>query len=106
MANITMRIGRNGEVTYRIRVYAGEDINGKPIMESTTYKPIATTQRAIAKEVTEYANNFERMVKDEGIVDAERTSFTDMVEIWKRNWLPAKTLSVQENYEDGSIYDC
>ena len=39
MANVTRRIGKDGSVSYRIRVFAGVDLHGKQIFRSRTFVP-------------------------------------------------------------------
>ncbi|MBQ5970035.1 MAG: hypothetical protein IJL52_07960 [Clostridia bacterium] len=39
MANITKRTNKKGEVSYRIKVFAGYTATGKQITHSMTWKP-------------------------------------------------------------------
>lgn len=81
MANITKRGN-----TYRIRVSAGFDGNGKRLYHSETYVPTAKTPKAIEKEVKHYAEILEQKVKDGLIALSDATTFNAFVETWKQDW--------------------
>ena len=54
MANITKRVGKNETISYRIRVFAGVDLNGKQIFRSKTFVPDkGMTARQIEKALTD-----------------------------------------------------
>lgn len=90
---------RNGK--YYITVFKGRDVNGKKITENTTFIPTKRTPKAIEKEVNDYAREFEKKVKEGGILSGEKLSFADVVKEWKQDQtFKDLTLSVQENYMD------
>ena len=56
MANITQRKGKNGRVSYRIRVFAGIDLQGKQIFRSRTFTPKdGMSARQLEKALTKEA---------------------------------------------------
>jgi len=64
MANITERIGKDGKVSYRIRVFVGEKNDGTQILKSTTYKPEPDMkQKQIEKKLEKVARDFEEKIK-------------------------------------------
>ena len=87
---------RKRKDSYQITVSLGRDTEGKQIIETTTYRPEATTPRAIEKEVDQFAKDFEKRVREGKYLDGEKVSFTSFVETWERDWaanhLTQKTL--------------
>ena len=78
MANIEKR-GK----TYRIRVSAGVDGNGKRITESINFTPTAKSERAIENEVANAARDFEKRVKEGKYLSGEKMTFRAVTEHWK-----------------------
>lgn len=77
MANISKR----GD-GYRIRVYVGEDVNGKQLFKSMTWTPDAgMTARQIEKELNRQATLFEEKVKS-GYCTDSNIKFKDFCEKW------------------------
>ena len=75
MANITKRGN-----SFRIRVYAGVDGNGKKITKSTTFTPpTGVTEKQAAKLAQEYAFKFERECKDYTQLD-ENMLFSELAD--------------------------
>lgn len=97
MANIRERNG-----SYQITVSLGRDMAGKQIRESLTYKPRATSPKAIEKEVAAAAVTFEREVREGRYLSGEKLTFERFVEeYWKPQWsVENLTLSCQEDYYD------
>ena len=94
MAEISCRKG-----IYKIRVYLGKDVNGKKITESTTFTPTKKTPKAIEKEVQDFANEFEKQVKEGKILSGEKLTLSDIVEEWKKDQAYKDlTKAVQESY--------
>lgn len=85
--------------TYQISVFLGRDESGKKLYQRTTYSPKATTPKAISKEVENYANEYEKRVKDGDIYSGEGITFRDFVEIWKANCLSNLTERVKDEYQ-------
>lgn len=87
--------------SYLIRVSNGFDVNGKQIFINTTYKPTATTPKAIEKEVRDFANAFEKTVKAGKYLEGEKITFSKFVENWRSEWaITHLTQSQIEQYED------
>lgn len=77
MASITKRGN-----SYRIKVYAGYDINGKQIVHTKTWTPDRTyTERQLKKELDRVAALFEDQVKTGQVIDAS-VRFADFSTMW------------------------
>ena len=100
MASIEPRTNKDGSISYRITVSLGRDADGKKIFKKTTFTPTAKAPTKIEAEVKRFAVMFENQVLSGDVVISEKATFSDMVDIWEKNWLPAKTPSVRENYKD------
>lgn len=84
MANITKRTGKDGRVSYRIRVSDGYTAAGKQVFRSTTYTPApGMTARQIEKELTRVAVAFEDQVH-RGVVLDTSTKLDEYIEKWFR----------------------
>jgi integrase len=82
MRNITKRTGKDGAVSYLIRVSSGYDVNGKQIKKSMTYKPApGMTEKQIEKAVEREAVMFEEKVKS-GFSLNGNTRFADYAARW------------------------
>lgn len=77
MATITKR-----NDSYRIRVSLGFDANGKQIQKTCTYKPQSTTPKAIEKEVQQFANDWEKRIREGKFFDGESMTFKEVAEQW------------------------
>lgn len=97
MANIKA----TGKGSFRIRVSAGFDGNGKRKFYTETYTPSAKTSRAIEREVSHYAEVLEQRVHDGLISISDGTTFTSFVDTWAKDWAADHlTISQQESYLD------
>lgn len=99
MANITKRTNKTGQASYRIRVFVGEDTNGKQLYQSMTWTPPPTMRPTSAdKEANKQAALFEDKVK-QGLVSFDgKTRFGDYANTWIENEpLAYKT---RERYRD------
>lgn len=94
MANITQRKGKNGRVSYRIRVFAGIDLQGKQIFRSRTFTPKdGMSARQIEKALTKEALSFEEEVRRGGLSSPDMT-----VDEFLQKWLneyAAKQLKIK-----------
>lgn len=82
MANITKRTNKNGKVSYRIRVYAGDGIDGKQVFKSMTYTPEAgMSERKMEKVVQKVAMDFEQKVQQGSLV-VEGMTVDELIEKW------------------------
>jgi len=87
--------------SYTIIVQAGRTADGKRKTKSATFKPSATTPKAIEEEVNEFARAFEKKVKEGQILDGESITFYDFANTTWKDWLcvqKEKPLR-HENYE-------
>ncbi len=101
MASITPRPQKDGTISYTIFVSLGRDkATNKQIIKTTTYIPKEKAPTKIEKEVAAFAAEFEKKVKSGELVSGDKVTVNEFVKIWEKNWLPAKTPSVRENYMD------
>ena len=102
MANIKKnKPQKDGTISYQITVSLGRDkATGKQILKYATYIPKEKAQSKIEKEVKAFAVDFENKAKNGELVSGDKVTVNDFVKIWEKNWLPAKTPSVRENYMD------
>lgn len=64
MANITKRTNKKGELSFLIRVYAGEKMDGKQSVHAKTYKPpVGMGERKARKEAEKVATLFEEEIR-------------------------------------------
>ncbi|MCR5794768.1 MAG: site-specific integrase [Solobacterium sp.] len=93
-------IKKNGNGTYTVRVCSGRDYEGKQIFHNTTFTPTKKTPKAIEKEVKTFAEEYERRIKDEGVLSGEKITFKTMMDRWKEEWAcDHLTQSQIEQYE-------
>lgn len=78
----------NSNNTYRIRVYIGEDINGKQLFKSFTYTPKAKTPAAAKKEVEKYAAQLEDNIRNGQYLSGEEITFNDFYQLWVKDYAP------------------
>ena len=89
MANISKRIGKNGAVSYNIRVSCGYDVNGKQIVRSRTWKvPAGMTARQEQKELQRQIVAFEEECENCEIGGEIR--FKDFAEQWFTEYAPLR----------------
>ena len=101
MANIKPITRKDGTVCYQITVSLGRDkATNKQILKYATYVPKEKAPTKIEKEVNAFAADFEQKAKNGDLVSGEKMTVNEFVKVWEKNWLPAKTKSVQENYKD------
>ncbi len=98
MASITARPKKDGSLSYLITVSLGRDAEGNKIKETVTFTPKSKAPTKAKKEAETFAAKFEEQVKNGDVVSGDRVTFSEFVEIWRQNWLPAKTPTVRENY--------
>ncbi len=101
MANIKPITRKDGTIAYQITVSLGRDkATGKQILKYVTYIPKEKATTKIEKEVNTFAADFEQKAKNGELVSGDKVTVSEFVKIWEKNWLPAKTPSVRENYMD------
>ena len=83
MASITER--KNG--TFRIAVSNGRDINGKQIIETTTFKFDATkTKRQNEKALEKFVIEFETRVKEGKLLSGEKLTLKKYADTWLKDY--------------------
>jgi len=83
MANITTRTNKNGEVSYFIRVFVDEKLDGKQAVKSMTYKPESgLTQEEIEKKLNETAVLFEQKIKNGLVAYDGSIKFEEYADHW------------------------
>lgn len=97
MANITKRVGKNGKVSYLIRVSTGYGIDGKQRKQSMTWTPPeGMSAKKIEKQVQIEALHFEEAVNSGTYQDAN-IRFKEFAEHWFEQYatkqLKKKTIS-------------
>ena len=101
MASIKLRPQKDGTTSYLITVSLGRDkTTNKQILKTVTYTPKEKAPSKIEKEVKAFAAGFEERAKNGELVSGDKVTVNDFEKIWEKNWLPAKTPSVQENYKN------
>lgn len=99
MANIKPITRKDGSVCYQITVSLGRDkATGKQIMKYATYIPKEKAPTRIDREVKAFAVDFENKARNGDLVSGDKMTVSEFVKVWEKNWLPAKTASVRENY--------
>lgn len=99
MANITPRKGKNGKISYLIRVYVDQKIDGKQCFKSMTWKPSGNmSEKAIEAELNRQAILFEEVVKKGLVSQGGGTKFAD----YAARWMEAAQLApkTRDRYED------
>ena len=87
--------------TYRIKVSSGSDGNGKRIVETLNYVPVATTPKKIEKEVQKVAMEFEERVKNGLYLSGDKVTFEQYLSTWREQWaVDSLTQHGLESYED------
>lgn len=86
MASITKRIGKNGNVSYQIRVSNGYNVNGKQRKPSMTWiPPDGMSDRKIEKELQKQAMAFEERIKSSAL-QGNTIRFADFSRKWYQEY--------------------
>lgn len=97
MANIQKRVNKQGQASYRIKVFNGYSFDGKQIVKTMTWKPeIGMTERQAEKEVQRQAFIFEEKCKN-NLIPEKSVKFKDLAEEW------LNLISVTKEQKIGSI---
>lgn len=87
--------------SYKISVSMGFDDEGKRIFKTTTYIPKSTGKKAIEKEVRQFADEYEKRVKEGLYLEGDEIKFNAFVKLWADNWaVDHLTISTVEGYLD------
>ena len=100
MASITKRIGKDGTVSYLIRVSNGRRTDGKQVFASETFFPTERTAKRIKAELDAFVHDFEMRVHDGKYVQLSKMTFDQFVLDWRSGWA-SKNLT-QSSIEDYS----
>ena len=93
------RIKKVSDKSYRIVVFLGRDVDGKEINSSCTYHPQSKSEKAVQKEVNNYARDFERRVLEGEYYEGEKITFRDFASKWDKEWASDHlTQSIRESY--------
>lgn len=87
--------------SYLITVSLGRDASGKQILKRTSYRPEAKSEKKIAREVEDFARDYEKRVKNGECFDGEKKTFSALVSLWDRDWASNEenlTPSIREDY--------
>ena len=99
MASITKRIGKDGTVSYLIRVSNGRRTDGKQVFASETFFPTERTAKRIKAELDAFVHDFEMRVHEGKYVQGNKMTFDQFVIDWKNGWASKNlTLSSIEDY--------
>lgn len=82
MANV--KLNKNG--TFRIRISTGVDSNGKYQYYTETFKPTATTPKAMEKEVLKHAQELETSIQNGTFYNIEKMTLQDFFEKWEKEY--------------------
>lgn len=94
MANITKRVNKKGEVSYRIRVFHGYFPDGTQRVEAYTWKPEAgMSQRQIEKELNRQIVQFEIQVEKNDPIE-RRVKFSVLADEWLESVELSKSLNI------------
>ncbi len=100
MAYIKKIEGKRG-ISYKITVSNGYDMQGKKIVETTTYKPdTSLTLKQQEKAVEKYAMEFEDKVKNGVSFDGDKLSFEEYADKWLDYVKEDLAYSTYQCYED------
>ena len=100
MASITKRIGKDGTVSYLIRVSNGRRTDGKQVFASETFFPTERTAKRIKAELDAFVHDFEMRVHEGKYVQGNKMTFDQFVIDWRSGWA-SKNLT-QSSIEDYS----
>ena len=100
MASITKRIGKDGTVSYLIRVSNGRRTDGKQVFASETFFPTERTAKRIKAELDAFVHDFEMRVHDGKYVQLSKMTFDQFALDWRSGWA-SKNLT-QSSIEDYS----
>ena len=99
MASITKRIGKDGIVSYLIRVSNGRRTDGKQVVASETFFPTEKSPKRIKAELDAFVRDFEMRVHEGKFVQGNKMTFDQFVIDWKNGWASKNlTLSSIQDY--------
>ena len=101
MPNITKRTNKNGDISYRIRVYVDEVGTGKQLVKSKTWKPPVNMRvTAAEKEAFKQAALFEEQVKHGLVAFDGATRFGGYI----KNWIENEPLAYKTRERYSELY--
>jgi integrase len=99
MASIKKIENKKG-IAYKISISMGYDLQGKKIVETTTYRPdTSLTLKQQEKAVEKFAMEFEDKIKNGKLFSGEKLSFEEFAEKWLGSVKQDLAYGTYENYE-------
>ena len=99
MANVTKRVGRDGTVSYMVRVFNGRRTDGKQVFASETFIPTEKTPKRIKAELDAFVREFEMRVHEGRFINGNKLTFDQFVIDWTNGWATKNlTLSSIQDY--------
>lgn len=99
MANVTKRMGKDGTVSYMVRVFNGRRTDGKQVFASETFIPTEKTPKRIKAELDAFVREFEMRVHEGRFINGNKLTFDQFVIDWTKGWATKNlTLSSIQDY--------
>lgn len=99
MASVTKRIGKDGTISYMVRVFNGRRADGKQVFESETFIPTEKSPKRIQAELDAFVREFEMRVHEGKYIQGNKMTFDQFVLDWKSGWASKNlTMSSIEDY--------
>lgn len=78
---------RKRGATYQITVSNGRDVNGKQLVETTTFTPDPNkTEKQNKKALEKFVFEFEEKVKSGKFLDGEKMTYKDYIDLWLKDY--------------------
>ena len=101
MANVTKRTGKDGTVSYMVRVFNGRRTDGKQVFASETFIPTEKTPKRIKAELDAFVHDFEMKVHEGRFIHGNKMTFDQFVVDWRNGWATKNlTLSSIQDYSN------
>lgn len=99
MPNITKRTSKDGTISYRVKVFAGENARGQKVYKSATFTPPGgLSARKTEKAVQKFAAEFEETVKNGGLPQEDLT-VDEIFSLWLREHGPQLKPQALHDYQ-------
>lgn len=101
MANVTKRTGKDGTVSYMVRVFNGRRKDGKQVFATETFIPTEKTPKRIKAELDAFVREFEMKVHEGRFIHGNKLTFDQFVVDWRNGWATKNlTLSSIQDYSN------
>ena len=102
MATITKRGDK-----YRIRVYVGEDMNGKQLFSSTSWTPDPNkTEKQNKKALELFALQYEKQVKSGQLLSGDKLTYKKYAELWFEEYAKTQYTDSTIALTKKDLFDC